>query len=125
MSPLSFPAASPGDTGASAGEEQRAQLGLQNTLVLSKLGERAQVGEQPRTLCCRDTSLHGRPSESHAFSLSCRFCAAPRVRAHLQSAQREQRRDLAVSRGGPAQVRTHLSRGAAMVPGAHQPPAVQ
>lgn len=43
----SFPTACPEDTGPSARGEESTVLGLQNPLVLSKLGEGAQVGKQP------------------------------------------------------------------------------
>lgn len=69
MLPLSFPAASPGDAGASAGEERSTRLGLQDSLVL---GERAQAGERPETLCGRDTSTRGRPR----VTATCPLCPA-------------------------------------------------
>lgn len=58
LSPLSFSTASPKDAGASAGGEERALPGLENSLVLSKLGE---TGEWPPKPCCGDTGLCSRP----------------------------------------------------------------
>lgn len=78
LSPLSFPTASPKDVGAGG-------RGEENSLVLSKLGEGAQAGEG------MPASTATAKGDSNELPLSGRFCPAPTVRAHLQSAKREQR----------------------------------
>lgn len=59
LSPLSFPAASPKDVGAGARGGESTLPGLENSLVLSKLGEGAPVGQRLRKLCCGAPSLRG------------------------------------------------------------------
>ncbi|KAM4646302.1 transmembrane protein 25 isoform 3-T6 [Amazona ochrocephala] len=49
--PLSSPAASPRDAAAGSGGEESTWPGLENSLVLSKLGEGVQVGKWPQKLC--------------------------------------------------------------------------
>lgn len=83
--PLSFPTASPKDVGAGGRGEENSLPGLENSLVLSKLGEGAQAGEG------MPASTATAKGDSNELPLSCRFCPAPAVRAHLQSAKREQR----------------------------------
>ncbi|KAM6334317.1 transmembrane protein 25 isoform 2-T4 [Alca torda] len=84
--------ASTKDVGASARGEESSLSGLENALVLGKLGEGAPAGEQPQQPCCGDASLYGHPKgDGNGLPLSYRFCPAPHIRAHLQSAEREQR----------------------------------
>ncbi|XP_039577704.1 transmembrane protein 25 isoform X1 [Passer montanus] len=80
--------ASPKDAGASARGEERALLGLENSLVLSRLGKGSRWASSPE----RCVVGHGAPwlPQQAMSSLSCRFCPAPNVWAHLQSAQHEQ-----------------------------------
>lgn len=88
LSSLSFPAASPKDAGAGARGEESALLSLENSLVLSKLGKGSRWASSPKKCVVG----HGAPwlPQQAVNSLSCRFCPAPNVWAHLQSAQREQ-----------------------------------
>lgn len=68
LTPLSFPTASTKDVGASGRGEESSLSGLEtslprleNSLVLSKLGEGAQAGEQLQQPRCGDASLCGHP----------------------------------------------------------------
>nr|XP_031362707.1 transmembrane protein 25 isoform X1 [Lonchura striata domestica]XP_031362708.1 transmembrane protein 25 isoform X1 [Lonchura striata domestica] len=80
--------ASPKDVGAGARGEESALLGLENSLVLSKLGKGSRRASSPK----RWVVGHGAPwlPQQAMSSLSCRFCPAPSIWAHLQSAQHEQ-----------------------------------
>ncbi|XP_036253314.1 transmembrane protein 25 isoform X2 [Molothrus ater] len=80
--------ASPKDAGASARGEESALLGLENSLVLSKLGKGSRWASSPK----RCVVGHGAPwlPQQAMSSLSCRFYPASSVWAHLQSAQHEQ-----------------------------------
>lgn len=110
ISPLSLPAAASGDTGASARAEESAVLRLENPPLLSRLGGGAWMGEGPRK---PPVSAVVPAGDNNKLPLCCRFCPAPDVRAHLQSAQHEQRRDLAVRQPGLPAPGTYRPRGSA------------
>lgn len=61
LSSFCFSAASPKDAGASARGEESAQLGLENSLVLSKLGKGSRWASSPK-MCCGTWSSMAAPT---------------------------------------------------------------